>query len=285
MKELNINDQIIQLRKEELTIKEIANKLSVTYDKVRYVLDKNKMQEFKYKRVCKCCNKSFETVRSSAVFCSDKCRVQYNKKHKGHERLCKHCGKTFFKYKEQDYCSAECFHNYLNENKKPKAEYIPKPKHIKMCINCNKEYETKQSRSKYCSYECNYEYKVKQKPIHNLKCKECGKWFTSTNQRRKYCSTKCSNRYEDRRKETLRRLRIKENGKVDWDISIERLIKRDKGICYLCGKHVDIRLEPNHDLYPSIEHVVPVAKGGMHTWENVKLAHRKCNYLKSDEII
>ncbi|WP_153301198.1 HNH endonuclease [Priestia flexa] len=78
---------------------------------------------------------------------------------------------------------------------------------------------------------------------------------------------------------------MKQNGKIDWDISIERLMKRDKGICYLCNESVDIKLDPNHDYYPSIEHVIPVAKGGTHSWDNVKLAHRKCNYLKSDEVI
>ncbi|WP_210434349.1 HNH endonuclease [Virgibacillus sp. SK37] len=39
------------------------------------------------------------------------------------------------------------------------------------------------------------------------------------------------------------------------------------------------------DDYPSIEHVIPISKGGTHTWDNVKLAHRKCNNLKSDKVI
>ena len=32
--------------------------------------------------------------------------------------------------------------------------------------------------------------------------------------------------------------------------------------------------------YPSIEHIKPAALGGSHTWDNVKLAHRRCNSLK-----
>ncbi|MFC9724785.1 HNH endonuclease [Bacillus cereus] len=44
-------------------------------------------------------------------------------------------------------------------------------------------------------------------------------------------------------------------------------------------------MDPNHDYYPSIEHIIPVSKGGTHTWDNVKLDHRKCNYLKSNEMI
>lgn len=36
------------------------------------------------------------------------------------------------------------------------------------------------------------------------------------------------------------------------------------------------------DWYPSVDHVQPIAHGGTDTWDNVRLAHRRCNYLKSD---
>ena len=36
--------------------------------------------------------------------------------------------------------------------------------------------------------------------------------------------------------------------------------------------------------YPSIDHVIPVSKGGTHTWDNVKLAHRHCNTMKSNDL-
>ena len=34
--------------------------------------------------------------------------------------------------------------------------------------------------------------------------------------------------------------------------------------------------------YPSIDHVIPLSKGGIDTWNNVRLSHRICNSLKSD---
>ena len=37
--------------------------------------------------------------------------------------------------------------------------------------------------------------------------------------------------------------------------------------------------------YPSIDHVIPLAKGGLHAWSNVKLAHKGCNEQKGDRII
>jgi len=36
------------------------------------------------------------------------------------------------------------------------------------------------------------------------------------------------------------------------------------------------------NMYPSIDHVVPLSRGGLHEWGNVKLAHRICNSIKKD---
>ena len=36
--------------------------------------------------------------------------------------------------------------------------------------------------------------------------------------------------------------------------------------------------------YPSIDHTVPVSKGGTHTWDNVQLAHFYCNRVKGNNI-
>ena len=285
-----IEGEIMEQRIKELTKlgysqRDIASILKISRDKVRYWQKKMnvKPKVDVLDKVCKRCSKSYHTTSNSehSKFCSDKCRIKYYKETVLKERECKRCGKYFKTYKSQ-YCSHECRNNLGSD--KLKQKYIPKPKHIAVCINCNKEYKTHRSKSKYCSYECSYEYKVKHKPIHNKKCKECSKWFSSTNNRLIFCSSVCGKKYRNREKETLRRKRIKQNGKVDWKISIERLMKRDKNICYLCGDCVDINLDPNHNYYPSIEHVIPVSKGGTHTWDNVKLAHRKCNYLKSNKV-
>ena len=136
----------------------------------------------------------------------------------------------------------------------------------------------------FCSYECRYEYKVSRKALNNKKCIECGVHFSTTNKIKKYCSIHCGNKFNYRKKEIHRRKKIIENGNVDWDISIERLMKRDKNLCYLCGDKVNINLDYNDDYYPNIEHVIPVSKGGTHTWDNVKLAHRICNMEKSDKV-
>lgn len=87
----------------------------------------------------------------------------------------------------------------------------------------------------------------------------------------------------------LRKERIA-SGKQD-NITLDALIERDGGICYLCGGEVEERRkfkrgQPRGDMrfYPSVDHVVPISRGGEHTWENVKLAHRSCNSRKGGRL-
>lgn len=125
--------------------------------------------------------------------------------------------------------------------------------------------------------------------IKYYKCARCGIEFTG--RKRKYCSDVCARRQFDSDKEHLRRIRIN-NIKAD-SISLELLEQRDKCKCWICGgrtDRTDYDVRPNgtfvaHGSYPSIDHVVPLAKGGTHTWNNVRLAHKNCNSRKRDSLI
>lgn len=122
-------------------------------------------------------------------------------------------------------------------------------------------------------------------------CKNCGIEFcqmvTGYNSE-VYCSERCQVRWFNKT-HSDKRHKILTSRKYDKSISLERLFKRDKGVCYLCGKPCDwndgVTKEGTFvagNNYPSIDHIVPVAKGGTHTWDNIKLAHRICNTLKRD---
>lgn len=113
-------------------------------------------------------------------------------------------------------------------------------------------------------------------------CPVCGTITT----RRKYCSKKCADRAHSKTKEHRRRMRLA-NVTIDKDITVEGLFRRDKGICYICGGKCDYEdytvrdgIFIAGDWYPSIDHVKPISKGGLHRWDNVRLAHRHCNTLK-----
>lgn len=99
----------------------------------------------------------------------------------------------------------------------------------------------------------------------------------------KYCSDKCQRRAENKRHADHRQKVIRANGKAEWDITLKKLVTRDKQVCYICGRKVNMRAHYNADDYGSIDHVIPLSKGGTHTWNNVRLAHRKCNIIKSNK--
>ena len=105
----------------------------------------------------------------------------------------------------------------------------------------------------------------------------------------KYCSKVCRKRAGNKQKETNRRIKIMSQ-MVDKDITLESLYKRDRGLCHICGLAcswddyiIDSNQKQCGEWYPSIDHVVPLSKGGLHSWNNVKLAHRRCNSIKSDK--
>ena len=63
------------------------------------------------------------------------------------------------------------------------------------------------------------------------------------------------------------------------------LIMKTQTVCGICGKPVDFSLKYPHPLSPTIDHIVPVSKGG-HPCDinNLQLAHRCCNRQKSDKL-
>lgn len=71
-------------------------------------------------------------------------------------------------------------------------------------------------------------------------------------------------------------------------ITLHKVISKDSNICYICGQPCDehdmVINEDGHYIagnsYPSIDHVIPIAQGGTHSWDNVRLAHRGCNSKK-----
>lgn len=139
-------------------------------------------------------------------------------------------------------------------------------------------------------------------------CKECGKEYTprqyvidsglKTYSNPGYCSAKC-------RKNALNRIihkshkihKVGENHRrrarkygceYDSSVTLPKLIRRDGLRCAICGEMCD---PDDHSwtkyfgaLSPTIDHIIPLAKGGGHTWDNVQIAHMICNSKKGSGV-
>ena len=80
----------------------------------------------------------------------------------------------------------------------------------------------------------------------------------------------------------------KKNAMVDNNITIDALIERDGCNCYICGKRTnfnDLRWGNFGPDYPTIDHVVPLAHGGVHSWDNVRVCCGLCNVTKRDQLL
>lgn len=81
------------------------------------------------------------------------------------------------------------------------------------------------------------------------------------------------------------RHRAKKNGgEYDPSVTLKRLVERDGLRCAICGEMCDWNdhswSKYSGPMYPSIDHIIPMSKGGGHTWDNVQVAHIMCNSLK-----
>ena len=55
--------------------------------------------------------------------------------------------------------------------------------------------------------------------------------------------------------------------------------------CYICGKIIDKDIRLPNKQAATIDHVVPLSKGGEHVLDNVRPAHANCNYKKADKLL
>lgn len=124
-------------------------------------------------------------------------------------------------------------------------------------------------------------------------CPICGEVFYSQYSNTVYCSDKCRRRHSNRRKRKRKgssiRHRCKKYG-VFYDPSVtsEKIFARDHYQCKICGLFCIIG-DTSWNGYigpysPTVDHIVALANGGTHTWNNVQCAHAICNSKKRDLI-
>ena len=64
----------------------------------------------------------------------------------------------------------------------------------------------------------------------------------------------------------------------------KKIILATQTICGICGQPVDKSLKYPDPFSPTVDHIIPCARGGSDDLDNLQLAHRKCNREKSDNM-
>jgi 5-methylcytosine-specific restriction endonuclease McrA len=64
-------------------------------------------------------------------------------------------------------------------------------------------------------------------------------------------------------------------------VNYDRILKRDGHICHICGQEIDV----TNPKSLHFDHVVPLARGGTHSEENIRPSHSVCNLRKKDRLV
>ena len=124
-------------------------------------------------------------------------------------------------------------------------------------------------------------------------CATCGTTFDKTrSSHRVYCSDECRDIMMRKLKAERNRqigknhnARARHYGVVREPVNKTRVFIRDKWTCQRCGCKTPKRLVGlNIDNSPELDHIIPLSKGGPHTYSNVRCICRRCNIEKSDKL-
>ena len=240
---------------------------------------------------------------SKNAFCSRECYRNYvaNDPTKSKRlRICETCGKEFIMRfpsgkairgltKEGRFCSRDCCFAQARERKQIKLEERSRGKHCKVC---GAVFYPAVWMEVYCSDQCRRvkarkdsfnRDKVKKK-LKPRACKECGVMFIPIygDKRRGYCSVTCNLKHNRR----IRRAKARALLRLVKAESVNpmKVFRRDSWVCQLCGK----KLNPKHrgtyrDDAPELDHIIPLSKGGEHSYRNTQCTCRLCNGSKGNK--
>lgn len=120
------------------------------------------------------------------------------------------------------------------------------------------------------------------KPKH---CEYCGTEFFSQSPYAKYCSEKCKKKSKG---SSIRKRCRKYGALYDPSVKPIKVFERDGYVCQICGiacNDTDKTWGSFGPYAPTVDHILALANGGQHTWDNVQCVHAICNSYKRDLIV
>ena len=179
-------------------------------------------------------------------------------------------------------------YRYPHKPSPPRTSY---PIYSKVCPITNKLFTARTRHAKYSAegreirisqYHAEHYVPVIRESVSFI-CAECGV-SCSSDTRTRYCSIRCANRVRRRKDKALRRSRIA-NTTTD-NISVHVVLLKYGYQCASCGCDTPIEHRGTYlPTAPELDHIIPLSKGGTHTYNNIQLLCRQCNGTKSDNVI
>jgi 5-methylcytosine-specific restriction endonuclease McrA len=122
----------------------------------------------------------------------------------------------------------------------------------------------------YCE-DCHVEIDVEPHP-HGVYCNACSARFYAEWEAKQLAE------FEKRRQQREPRKTAYASGPLPSGFGMlfrSDLASRDGAACGICG-------DPLDPFKAHVDHIIPISRGGLHEWENVRLTHPFCNMSKGD---
>jgi 5-methylcytosine-specific restriction endonuclease McrA len=161
---------------------------------------------------------------------------------------------------------------------------------IVQCVHCGTSFGTTYTKAMFCSVECKRLERyvpiaaeiLAAKPV-TRQCVHCGANMPQAMRAdAKFCSETCSSRAHAITRKMHRRIGLAGRKKGAPLLERNYIAERDKFRCGICGGKVDMKLQHPDPLFGSIDHIVPLSRGGTNDLANLQLAHLRCNLSKND---
>lgn len=251
------------------------------------------MRKWKFDRQCANCGTS---PILGSKFCDKRCRQEHTRDRNGRKRTqaevsasaiintphtCAHCGGTFYP-KGSDrtkFCSRACSYARQKEDAikrvilqsrvvvkpEPNIKHKKNPSNlVRHCLTCGDSFipvdimqGTKRGRAnRYCSKKCDI----------------------GSEARKRYRQT---DTYRKHMRVTRQRRKLQKKGVTVEYVDPLIVLDRDNWKCRLCGRDTPKILRGTHDMNaPEVDHIVPLAQGGVHSYQNTQCLCRACNAAK-----
>lgn len=257
-------------------------------------------------RICSVCSAGF-SGRYNQLTCSPACGVEHDRRRSfQYQRAkreltpklryppipCNKCDTVFTpKNKKSRFCSPKCCHSVAGSAfKKRLAErnLAKRQAQPRVCQQCGEHFRARTYQQAYCSRQChsqsdrdrfNSRYVSKRAELANRICSECKREYQPRDSRQVGCSLQCGRAISSRVGAHTRRVRLA--GSFVERVDPFAVFDRDGWTCQQCGTATPKRLRGKiNPRAPELDHIVPVARGGEHSYRNTQCLCRKCNTSK-----
>ena len=133
----------------------------------------------------------------------------------------------------------------------------------------NKEHLQARSRAEYLASD-----KIKLK-------NRCTEWRNANREKARECCRAWRKNNPDKVKEQYRLRRARKHSVSHEPYTSREILDRDNWICGICRKAIDKIFSYPHPMSASIDHIIPISRGGPDLKENLQAAHFLCNNRKN----